>query len=184
MTLTNLKEVTSVPETNVTTLFSNDFAAIIVTEVQHSVRKSRAKYPSLDVSELESFLVSEIFNELLDKPEGFVDIRMVKRLAGLRTIDYIRGESKHNHVKVITEPNGQKVTVLDNVSITNPDIETSNLLNSFRATLTDKQNQILELVTSGYGNNEICEMLNVSINTPRNTMKKLKELALDFGLYL
>jgi FixJ family two-component response regulator len=166
------------------TLFSNDFATIIVTEVQHSVLKSKAKYPSLDGTELESFLVSEIFNELMDKPESMIDVRMVKRLAGLRTIDYIRKASKNNHITSVKDESGQDVAIVDTLGKNDSDYEMRDRLAAFRATLTDRQEQILELTISGYGTNEICEIVGCSINTPRNTMKKIKEMALDFGLTL
>lgn len=63
-------------------------------------------------------------------------------------------------------------------------IAASSDVSAFIATLTDRQRQILELNAAGYGNNEICSMLNVSINTPKNTMKTIKKLAEDFGLSL
>ena len=63
-------------------------------------------------------------------------------------------------------------------------ITSSSDVSDFIATLTDKQRQILELNAAGYGNNEICSMLNVSINTPKNTMKTIKKLAEEFGLSL
>ena len=167
-----------------TKLFSEDFGTTILTEVKMTVRKNKAKYPMLDVTELESFLVSEIWNELLDKPESFCDIRMVKRLCGLRTINYIKGAVKNSHITSVTDSEGEDVAIIDTLESKSVDIELSDQLKSFRATLTERQVQILDLVTDGYGTNEICKMLNVSINTPKNTMKKIKELALDFGLYL
>lgn len=52
----------------------------------------------------------------------------------------------------------------------------------FMSTLTSRQLSILTLKTQGYEVNEISAELGVHRNTINNTLKTIKELALDFGL--
>lgn len=179
-----------------TLLKGEELTLSIVEECQKAAMNSFRKYGQyIDVSELASFLETEIWIELSNKDEKFHDIRIIRRLIKFRTVDYIREESRFNNQTPMSasvhEDNG--VSTVHKFSIEEEYGSRSNMqlsdqvvlsehIKGFRATLTDRQNQILELVTAGYGTNQICEMLNISINTPANTMKKIRELALSYGL--
>jgi ATP/maltotriose-dependent transcriptional regulator MalT len=175
----------------------DEFGQVIVFETTRSARKIVAKYgmnPE-ESTELTSFLTTEIWSELHKKRE-LQTLAMVRRLIKLRQVDYFRNKGRFDNQTPFcafdhdSENSGDgqssKTMTLETRVKSNVNVESevlmSNDLQSFLLSLNTRQRQILNLINQGYGNNEICQILDVSINTPKNTMKKVRELALAFGL--
>lgn len=169
----------------------DEMAAAIMKECKLKAKGAAFKYGAGKVSDLEGFLITEIWSELVDKEESFHTMLMIRRLIGLRTIDYIREQMRYNKETSFTMMQSSQMFNSEEGDTYEPkiaglvdesDFELGTAISHFRATLTDKQRQILDLHTAGYGNNEIVEMVGCSINTPKNVMKKIKDLAVSFGL--
>lgn len=167
----------------------------ILVECKKAAFRTAKQYGQLNEmkDDLEGFLIEEIYIEFQRLDSSFHNIRMIRRLIGFRTVDFIRDKARFDAELSFSDESHRDDVVKHKFSLENHDISRSSHIEmsdqyilsehmkGFRATLTERQNQILDLVTEGYGTNEICEMLNISINTPRNTMKKIRELALDYG---
>lgn len=181
----------------VATLSIDELGQTIVHESDKYSKRIIAKYgmnPE-EVSELSSFLQTELWCELHNKPD-LHNIRIVRRLINLRQVDYFRNKGRFDDQIPFcgfygaSEDQYEETPTFDYTFFGSSDIniEDNFVLNqeltSFIETLTERQKQILKLVNEGYGTLEICDMLGVSINTPKNTMKKIRILAIENGLSL
>lgn len=175
----------------VETLSVNEVMETILVESKRVANKMAAKLgKSFDDSELYSFLVYEVYNQIVDKTD-FHNIRGIRSTINLYTLNFIKTESRFNNQTVFSSfarkdeygegHSFEETLTSDDIPIAEQ-FALSSDLDGFIHTLTERQRQILELVTEGYGTNDICEMLNISINTPKNTMKKIRQLALQYGL--
>ena len=182
----------------VMTLSVEELGQTIVTEVERYSKRTTFKYGMSieEWSELASFLNTELWCELHSKPE-LHNIRIVRRLINLRTVDYFRNKGRFDNQTpfIAFQIEGRNHTTGEmsvedsfqfDMKLEQPSVEDqlilSQELTSFISTLSKREKQILKLVSEGYRKNEICGMLGISINTPKNTMKKIKEKAIDFGL--
>jgi RNA polymerase sigma factor (sigma-70 family) len=183
-------------EQAIQTLTIVELGQAIVTECENKAKKIIRKYnlKSEEWTELSSFLRVEVWEEIHNRPE-FHNIRFIRHLINKRHIDYFRSdrrfadqipfcafESEHKDLEDETEFNygfdEESNTRIEDEFILKQE------LTSFISTLSKREKQVLKLVSEGYRKNEICDMLGISINTPANTMKKIKEKANDFGLKL
>lgn len=179
---------------NVMTLTVNELGQTIVEEVKRKSKITIFKYgmSQEEWSELSSFLCTELWVELHNKPE-LHNIRIVRRLINLRTVDYFRSKKRFNNQLPFSTFTCDKEEsqfgvefqydwfMEDDVNV-EKDYIMNQELTSFISTLSERQQQVLKLVVEGYQKQEICEKLGISINTPKNTMKKIKEKAISFGL--
>lgn len=168
-------------------LATSELATAIMTVAKLKAKSTARKFGNGKAIDLEGFLITEIWAELSKKDAAFHTVAMVRRLVSLRTVDYIREQSRFNGQVVFSmiEPQAVSADEVDAYEDTiqeASDMELGTALKAFKSSLSDKQRQILDLTTAGYGNNEIVEIVGCSINTPKNTMKKIKELAIQFGL--
>lgn len=178
----------------VMTLSVDELGQTIVEEVKKKSKITIFKYgmSQEEWSELSSFLNTELWVELHSKPE-LHNIRIVRRLINLRTVDYFRNKARFNNQTPFSFFTCDKEDSQFGVEFQydwfmedDTDLEKDYIMNqeltSFISTLSKREKQVLKLVTEGYQKQEICDMLGISINTPRNTMKKVKQKAIDFGL--
>lgn len=163
----------------------------ILVQCKKSARTSLFKFGStnVDVSDLEGYLVTELYSEFSRIGSEFRTIRMVNRLIRLRTVNYIERESSPlDNQTTFSAIDGMYPNSEDDADNferripDNSDFELGNALKDFVGSLSDKQRQILDLHVAGYLNNEIALIVGCHINTITNTMKKIKELAIAFGL--
>lgn len=165
-------------------LNDEELVAVLMKECKLAARRAGAKYGHNKVSDLEGVLIAQIWEVLSKKPESFHTVMFIRRLIKQRTINHINRDlipfnNQITFTAMETTEEGESFeATIEDAS----DIELGSALKAFRASLSDKQRQILDLTTDGYGNNEICEMVGCSINTPKNTMKTIKGLAVSFGL--
>jgi RNA polymerase sigma factor (sigma-70 family) len=184
----------------VMTLSIDELGQTIVSEVKKKARFTILKYGMNheEWSELSSFLCTELWCELHNKSE-LHNIRIVRRLINLRTVDYFRSKGRfdnqipfcgfeHDKGHNKEETNDGEAIIFEEIMKSNVNIEdnltTSDELKSFIETLNKREKQILTLVYEGYEKQEICEKLGVSINTPRNTMKRIRNKAIEYGIKL
>lgn len=176
-------------------LTTEELVNVIMTECKAAARRAGMKYGQHKMTDLEGTLIAQIWEVLSKKPESFHTVMMVRRLIKLRTINHIKRDliPFNNQINYTAMENDgyysseganseEGVNLADSYMCVEDTAELGYTLKAFKATLTDKQRQILDLTTAGYGNNEIVEIVGCSINTPKNTMKKIKELAMSFGL--
>lgn len=179
------------------TLSLDETMETILTECERVANKTRFQRGPIDESELYSFLVVEVYKQIADKPD-FHNIKGIRSTINLYVRNFFKTQARFNdqlpftyfenrsafkmknHPKAICfeetkRAMDHKIPLTDLVIL-------SDQLEGFRQTLSERENQILDLVVAGHGTNDICEMLNISINTPRNVMKKIKEKALQYGL--
>jgi len=183
----------------VTMLNLDELSQSIVTEGQKYARLVLLRVGShrAELSDIESFLINETYHQIIDKPQ-YHNIKGIRATINLYIKNYIKTHKKFNDEisfcafdkKFETlEGNENSISfqekhLVSELPSTEDQIELSDQMAAFRSTLNDRQNQILDLVSKGYGNDEICSLLNVSINTPKNNMNKIQELAYEFGLCL
>ncbi|SEN20194.1 LuxR C-terminal-related transcriptional regulator [Paenibacillus sp. OV219] len=179
-------------------LNNDELVDAIMRECKRSAATARAKYGQGKMADLEGTLIAQIWETIMKKPSSFHTVIFIRRLIKQRTVNHIKRDlMPHNKTIVFSmlkgaekEPTGDtlnsdayewETNLHDNDTRINQ-MELGNELKTFLGTLTDKQRQILELHTAGYGNNEICDIVGCSVNTPKNTLKTVKGLAMSFGL--
>lgn len=174
----------------------DELAETILRECKGAARRAGYKYGHHKMTELEGTLIQQIWEVLMKKPTSFHTVMFIRRLIKQRTINHIKRdlipfnneinftvfENDQYHDKETGDMTNTITTGDKRLLVDSADIELSTTLKAFRETLTDKQLQILDLTYAGYGNNEICDIVGCSINTPKNTLNKIKELAMSFGL--
>lgn len=172
-------------------LNNDELVTTIMHECRLAARRAKAKYGHHKMHDLEGTLIAQIWEVLMKKPESFHTVMMIRRLIKQRTINHIQRDliplnNQINFSMMGDKQNSDNDENFEDMAgktlADNTDIELGTTLKAFRSTLSDKQRQILDLHTAGYGNNEIVDIVGCSINTPKNTMKKIKELAVSFGL--
>lgn len=165
-------------------LDTEELVATIMTECKKAAGRAARKYGQSKVSDLEGFLIAEIWEMLSKKEEAFHTTMMIRRLIRLRTINHIQRDliPFNNQIAFTAFESPESEDSFESTIADVSDFELGSALKDFKNTLSDKQRQILDLHTAGYGNNEIVDIVGCSINTPKNTMKKIKELAIQFGL--
>lgn len=143
--------------------------------------------------ELESFVIFKVYdNGILDKPH-LHNVAGVTNAVNLWSRNFFKHESRFssmhpNFSNFESENEDGEVESIVYVVESSQNVEKMvtdrDTLERFMDILTPRQHEILTLISEGYGNNEICELLDVSINTPKNTMKTIRTLAENFGLSL
>ncbi|KRE33445.1 LuxR C-terminal-related transcriptional regulator [Paenibacillus sp. Soil724D2] len=174
----NLDTKSCNPDTKV--LSTDELVAAIMSECKAATKRAARKYGAGNMEDLEGFLIANTWRIVSAKEEKFHTMCFIRRVIKQRTMNHIARDVMPNQTLGFTvneDGSTYEETIPDRA-----DMELSNTLTDFQASLSAQQRKILDLVTQGYGNNEICDMVGCSINTPKNTMKKIKELAIQFGL--